>query len=65
MDQDKTYTDGLVYAYKLMERYTKVGVYVIPVTGIMNGILNEIRSESKLDLSNIEIDQPLWYRPHN
>lgn len=63
MDQDKTYVDGLLYAYKLLEAPTKAGVYVVPITGIMEKILTEIRSQSKLDLSDIEIDPPLWFRP--
>jgi len=69
MDQDKTYVDGLLYAYKIMENYTKAGVYVMPVNGIMDKILTEIRSQSQLDLSHIEqletFEQffEIWHRP--
>ena len=69
MDQDKTYVDGLLYAYKLMENSAKAGVYVIPITGIMDKILTEIRSQSQLDLSHIEqletFEQffEIWHRP--
>ena len=65
MDQDKEYIDGLLYAYKLMEHYTKIGVYNIPITRIMDKILTEIRSQSKLDLSEMNISQPLWHRPQD
>lgn len=65
MDQNKQYIDGLLYAYKLMEHYTKAGIYMIPITGIMDKVLNEIRSQSKLDLSDIDISPPLWHRPQD
>mgnify|MGYP003349422669 FL=1 len=69
MDQEKTYVDGLVYAYKLLEGFTKVGIYNAPITGVMNDIITEIRSQSKLDLLDIDIDDitksvwEIWHRP--
>jgi len=65
MDQEKQYIDGLLYTYKLMEHYTKAGIYHIPITMIMDKVLNEIRSQSKLDLSDLNISPPLWHRPQD
>lgn len=50
----KSYEDGIIDALGVLNSFTSVGVYTVPVSYIEEALINHLPSGYKLDLINIK-----------
>lgn len=52
----KTYEDGIMDALRILNRYTSVAVYNVPIVYIEQALINHLPSDYKIDLTDITND---------